>query len=582
MTEQEGCPDAAQQVDAQQEAGLINAEIRKVSQRYLAAMALVAALYFSVRGPAFYFNTGGTGGLVLAVSGTLTALVCWGLYWGAKRGAWSRPWIEASFCLIGMLFILSASQNHYYSVAPSYVTNVAFLVIAIGLGSISPWTWLGQVVLSLVACWVMLAFVAPPDEPPFYFFLLTGVAISFLAFLSRIVVIRERVTLEVALIDKAAKLEAASRAKDRFLANMTHELRTPMTGVLGMVDLLRETPLNTEQAQMLKTAKTSAGYLMAIINDILDYSKLEAGKFHLKPEPMEAVSVTRDVVEMLRGQAEGKQISVTVHPPAQAELWVQGDSVRIGQVLFNLVGNAIKFTDKGGVDIYLDAEVTEQAVMLDWRVQDTGAGIPQERIIHLFDRFEQLDDTATRRATGTGLGLAIIKELVSMMDGEIGVKSTMGEGSEFRVRVTLPRTVPPVAAAQPEPEGATVTLDQPLRILVAEDNPVNQILVRKLLEKEGWSMTVTDNGEAAVAAATKAEEGFDLILMDVRMPVMDGPTATRIIKDKMAAPPPVVALTANTMKEDVAAYREAGMDAIVGKPIDMDELKRVIAGVLAR
>lgn len=561
-------------------ADLISDELVKVSQRYLYAMAAILCGYYVIRGAAYFVNQVGDAALILGGSSMTTALISGAIAYRAKVRPLPRLVIEICFCACSIMLVYNAAINYHFGVVPNLIPNVAFILIVVGLGTVSILVWGTQVIGGLVACWAMLTFIAAPDGQPFLFYLLSGVTISFLALMSRRVVVQDRLELEVALMQKARKLEAANKAKDRFLANMTHELRTPMTGVLGMVDLLRETRLTKEQDRLLNTAKTSAGYLMAIINDILDYSKLESGKFELKPAPLEATSVTRDVVEMLRGQAEGKQISVTVHTPDVPEIWVEGDSVRIGQVLFNLVGNAIKFTDKGGVDVYLEAQETNNEIKLDWRVRDTGAGIPQDRIPRLFERFEQLDDTATRRQTGTGLGLAIIQELVSLMEGEIGVESKIGEGSEFRVQIPLPRATPPAYADELPEEDPVEELTGPLNVLVAEDNMVNQMLVRRLLEKEGWRVTMTDNGEAAVAAATKSKEPFDLILMDVRMPVMDGPTATRIIKDKMVSPPPVIALTANTLKADVEQYLQAGMDAHVGKPIDVTELHKTVRKVL--
>ncbi|SDE04285.1 hybrid sensor histidine kinase/response regulator [Kordiimonas lacus] len=560
---------------------LLAIELNKISQRYLGAMAVVLSVFYSLRGTAFLIDPKGGDPVVLAVPAFLTAF--YGIWISRKAQAQQlgRKAVEVNFFVICLALIGNTALAYIEGFNAEITPNMAFVLVAAGLGTISVWNWLAQVAFVVAGYGTVLATIGPPDDKPFLFYLLTGGALSFLAFKARLSVIRDRMDLEVELIDKAQKLEAANKAKDRFMANVTHDLRTPMTGVLGMMDLLRDTKLTKEQARLLETAKTSAGYLLAIINDILDYSKLESGKFELKPAPMDAVAITQDVVEMLRSQAQAKDIALTLNLPDEDLIVVNGDGVRIGQVLFNLVGNAIKFTEKGGVTVTMQLHTHQDRLSIEWIVSDTGAGIPQGRITKLFDRFEQLDASSTRQQQqGTGLGLAIIKELLALMGGHVEVASVVGEGTEFSFTVPLERLSADQLKAAPAVAVPEAVLSLPLRILVAEDNKVNQALIERLLVKQGWTVQMVENGETAVAAATKTDKPYDLILMDVQMPVMNGLTATRIIKEKMVSPPPVIALTANTMKEDVARYLEAGMDAHVGKPINMEELRSAIAKIL--
>ncbi len=571
-----------QENDSQDVPDVLAVELNKISQRYLSAMAMILCIFYGIRGSAFLVTTKEVDSVALAIPAFISAIYGLVVSQQSKKLEMTRPVVEAHFLIICLILIFNTGWAYIQGFNSEITPNMSFVLMAVGLGSISIWNWLAQGTLVVLAYVAVLATIGPPDDKPFFFYLLTGAALSLLAFKARLSVIRDRMDLEVELIDKAHKLEAANKAKDRFMANMTHDLRTPMTGVLGMMDLLRDTKLTREQARLLDTAKTSAGYLLAIINDILDYSKLESGKFELKPAPLDAVAITRDVVEMLRAQAQAKKISMAVNLPEDGPVVVMGDGVRIGQVLFNLVGNAIKFTEKGGVTVTMRLHESHGKLAIEWTVADTGAGIPQDRIAKLFDRFEQLDTSSTRQQQqGTGLGLAIIRELLSLMGGHVEVSSEVGEGTEFSFTIPLERLSADQLVTAPVVSEPEALLSLPLRILVAEDNKVNQTLILRLLKKEGWDVQIAENGETAVAAATKTEQPYDLILMDVQMPVMDGLTATRIIKEKMVNPPPVIALTANTMKEDVVRYLGAGMDAHVGKPINMTELKAAIAQVLA-
>ena len=560
---------------------LIASEMNTIALGYLHVLAIAFGLFYFLRGLSY----------LLIFPADVAQLLGWPALASAgysvliltliRYGALPTKIVEYAVLGIGILLMFNAFWNLYLTQNPAQFYNLGITLVACGLGTISFRLWIFQLVICLIGYFYSVAAMGL-DWPAHIQLAVSSLFLSALAFFSRAPTIRGRVELQLQLQEKAAHLLAANKAKDRFLANMSHELRTPMTGVLGMMDLLRETPLNDDQKQLLQTAKTSASFLLAIINDVLDYSKLEAGKVVLRTEAFDADHTTSDVVEMLRPQASGKNISIDYVGP-RALVPVLADKIRIGQVLYNLIGNAIKFTEKGKVTVTLEEDITTDGkVDLVWRVSDTGAGIPEARIPQLFERFEQVDQSETRVQQGTGLGLAIIRELVGLMGGAVSVKSQMGKGSTFEVRVALARVSAEALDIEraERPIGAWRT--RPLRILVAEDNPVNQMLIGRLLEQEGWTVAMVSNGEAAVAAATKSDTPFDLVLMDVQMPVMDGVTAAGIIKEKMVNPPPVVALTANTMQDDVARYLGAGMDGHVAKPIVRDDMLDVIEAALTK
>lgn len=381
--------------------------------------------------------------------------------------------------------------------------------------------------------------------------------------------------LEKALAE-GEEARRVNRAKDTFLANTSHELRTPLTGVIGTIDLLQETDLTSEQQALMAAANTSARTLLTIIDDVLDLAKIESGKITLREDPFDAVGTVRSVAEALRQSAEQKGLDFKVQLPEKAAS-VLGDASRLRQILFNVIGNAVKFTQEGSVTITVTAEECGTNCGLCVSVADTGVGFSEAAQKKLFGRFEQLDASATKAQGGTGLGLAISRELAELMGGTLTATGEEGIGATFVLKVEFPLNV----AANPD---ATVSLhsvgnvsDKPLRILVAEDNSINQLLVTKMLEKFPWEILIVENGCEAV---DQLESGgaFDLVLMDIRMPVMDGIEATRLVRsaDKAYAQIPIIALTANTMDSDRKQYLDAGMNAVVGKPIDLSELLAAI------
>jgi signal transduction histidine kinase/CheY-like chemotaxis protein len=383
------------------------------------------------------------------------------------------------------------------------------------------------------------------------------------------------------VIAREARLaaEQASDAKSQFVANMSHEIRTPLNGVLGMAQAMAKDDLSDLQRQRLDVVQKSGDMLLAILNDILDLSKIEAGKLTLESLPFNLEELARGSHAAFTAIAHEKGLSfdLTVDPTACGVF--NGDATRVRQIIYNLVSNALKFTEVGQVRVL----ITSLEAGFSIQVSDTGIGIPSDDLKRLFSKFEQADASTTRRFGGTGLGLAICRELAILMGGRIDAQSVVGEGSSFIVTLPLERLSDDALATPtvliPDPTGADAIADQPIRLLVAEDNPVNQLVITTLLQQVGiHPIMVNDGGEAVEAWAS---QDWDVILMDMQMPVMDGLTATRAIREqeRLKGRPrtPIVALTANAMSHHIAEYRAAGMDEFVSKPIHINKLIEAIS-----
>ena len=400
--------------------------------------------------------------------------------------------------------------------------------------------------------------------------LLAGLIVLPLFYLS---LIRNLHTANARLREEVDRSQAASRAKTAFLANMSHELRTPMSGVLGVTELMRMTPLSPSQTEHLDLIQRSANSLLKIIDDVLELSKIEAAKVRLKKEPLDLKQICEDVYHLLRPNAEQKGLDLRLSFAADATRDFLGDSTRIRQILFNLTGNAIKFTDRGHVTLDLRTDSARVGpVQVYFRVIDTGIGIHRDQLSQIFDKFEQAESPEGRRSQGTGLGLAISRHLAELMNGEISVDSEIGKGSTFTVVLSLEPNPEPPKSIAPQPQPGT-PLASALRVLVVEDNPVNQLIIRSFLERLEASVVVTEAGESALAILR--QQTFDLVFMDIQLPDMDGLEVTRRIRNSEGAGRrvPVVALTANAFVEDREASLAAGMDLHLRKPIQLSDLE---------
>ncbi len=368
----------------------------------------------------------------------------------------------------------------------------------------------------------------------------------------------------------------ANVLKTQFLANMSHEIRTPLNGVLAMAEVMAMGDLEAVQRDRLDVIRRSGGLLLAVLNDVLDLSKIEAGKLALFEEDFDIATTVAQVRDNFEIMAQGKALGFNVEVSEGAQGWWRGDADRLRQIVGNLLSNAIKFTPSGSVDATVGVGDNGGLRIV---VRDTGVGIPPEKLPGLFEKFTQADNSATRRFGGTGLGLAICRELTQMMGGSINVESREGHGSVFTVELPLDRGRPASLQASETPNGAD---DGNLRILAAEDNPTNQQVLAAVLGSLGIEVHIVPDGKEAVEAWRTGT--YDLILMDIQMPVMDGITAASSIRDAERTSgrrrTPIVALTANALTHQVEEYLAVGMDAHVAKPIEIAKLYDAISAVL--
>jgi signal transduction histidine kinase len=368
--------------------------------------------------------------------------------------------------------------------------------------------------------------------------------------------------------------QAANQAKSDFLANISHELRTPMNGVIGMLDIALDQDLNPELGDQLQTAQDCAHSLLSLLNDLLDLSKIEAGKMTLENIPLDVRALVADCIKAHEPKAQENSVTLVAEVSPSVPQEIIGDPLRIRQILANLISNAVKFTEHGSVAVRMDGQFSRGSQFtLRITVQDSGAGIPADKLLYIFDKFTQADGSITRKYGGTGLGLAITRKLVELHRGEINVNSELGHGTVFTVtlqceaRAQASGNLGAIAAPEPTAAPSGGVSNHEVRILVVEDNQVNQKVVTAVLRKRGFFIELANDGQEALS---KLENGaaFDLVLMDVQMPVLDGLEATRIIRKELRWKQlPIIAMTAHAMNGDKERCLEAGMSGYISKPV---------------
>ncbi len=598
--------------------------IDRIYLRQLRTIVIVLFVYYSFITLSHFFVLAEDIRLPLMISSALAALGSGTLYILIHARKIRAAQSHIAYVPVALLAINAIYSHIFLTGDQLQLTNGILALFAFAFTTLSLRVYTGILSICSLLYLSVLIWVPGPDTVHFVFMYIAGAVLSVLSFLlryrtvynseillisnrrkaSELVEATKRIQENIIVVrEAAAEAKRANAAKDVFLSNTTHELRTPLTGVLGMMDFLSETELDRDQRQAVDAAQFSAKTLLVVVNDLLDIAKLDAGKMELTSQTFSPSTIVTHVVDLLRSKAEGKSLSLKVLGVKSVTMSLKGDPVRIGQIVLNLLDNAIKFSADGEIVVTLKVEPIgkveptgqkKNMASLHISVQDNGPGVSPGDQQRLFVRFEQLDATAGSHAAGAGLGLSICQELATRMDGSVSVQSSVGAGSTFSFDVVLPTAdisearstdaAPNIAgdpAAKMQEHTPAVSGQTAPHILLAEDNIVNQLLVEKLAAKFGWRLTVASNGEEAVG---QVKEGgpFDLILMDIRMPVMDGVEAAKAIKAMTAdkAHTPIIALTANTGEDVEAQYRAHGIAAIVGKPIDASALRAAVNQLL--
>jgi signal transduction histidine kinase/ActR/RegA family two-component response regulator len=522
----------------------------------------------------------------LITAALLTSTFCVVIGLNASKVSSARQ----SFIILFMLIIASLNSllHLWFSEAPEHSTNLFVTIIASGIVFSNRIHWAASILFNWIG-WITVNITLEMELIQHFFFAMAmSSLLSWFAHMARKTLVEKQLALEKErdiAIQHEQVAKAATEAKSSFLANMSHEIRTPMNGIIGMIDLVSRTKLDEEQKDFIATAKRSASSLMNIINDILDFSKIEAGELTIELVEFDLEQFFTELTHDLLFQASRKGLKLELVNEKFQQTIVMGDPYRITQILNNLLSNAIKFTQSGTIIVEYNLIELDGRACLSVMVTDTGIGISDDALPHLFDSFSQADMSTTRNFGGTGLGLAITKQLCELMGGDITAQSKLGEGSAFEFKVML--AFPDPIATQTEKRPATESFVNfaNLRVLLVEDNFINQEVMLAILKSLDVQIDVANDGLEAIHMLAHSQSAtFDLVLMDCQMPNMDGYEATRRIRAGDAgdvfSKTPIAALTANTMNSEREKCLSAGMNEFLTKPIDIDTLKLLLAKYL--
>ena len=572
-------------------------ELAAVYRPVVRGYLIAAGIYYLIITASHPFYEKGAALAILMGLSAVSAVVCLGFHRRLRNSAATHLTLEMAALAANALIL--ANVVAYLSIHFEAPKLVYFVIMALGFATVGPsLRVLAPSVIVALTALVLFAGQAGPGAAGQYAFV--GLAGAFgaigLSTMTRGVVMRElrarlaaealnrqieqelatNQALRIQAQDLARVADAANRSKTEFLATMSHELRTPLNGVLGMAQAMAADPLSKPQRARLVTIQDSGRALLGIINDVLDISKIEAGRLELSPSVFNMAGFAEDLTALYGGLAQERGLAFSLEITPQAKGWRRGDEVRLRQVISNLLANALKFTEAGAVTARIDAD----GDLLQVSVTDTGMGIDPERAPQLFEKFVQADASTTRRFGGTGLGLSICREILTLMGGEIDFTSVVGEGSCFSFTTPLIRAETPTSLAQP----AAPSFDDALRVLVADDNPTNRLVIRTLLEQFGIDAVTVDSGAAAIESWDSGT--WSVILMDIHMPGMDGLEATKEIRQRERAGGrchiPIIAVTASVLSHETDAYFAAGMDDFIAKPIELHRLLATLEDCLNR